>query len=276
MFDKANESTYWNLKYRVSLLSDEVTGRTVMSKVMADYLADTVEDKVKQRIKNYGVDSISDDFINEILNYIAPYAKKYYELNQDNKGLYLSKHNKSYLVFGKNSDLTTAIHEKAHEFEKYLDKEDIKTLENWSGYKKGTVAFSEAFAKGAEKVVYEGIFADDSTPAGKIFNKFAKWFKNVIENAITYFGDINELNDEVKNVYAKMFLENVIEDNLNTTKTIKSNLIDTIGFTKERKTEIIDNFASKYNLSKEKAIEYINEALVRDRELTINKLKECY
>ena len=179
-------------------------------------------------------------------------------------------------MFGKNSDLTTAIHEKAHEFEKYLDKEDIKTLEDWSGYKKGTVAFSEAFAKGAEKVVYEGIFADDSTPVGKIFNKFANWFKNVIENAITYFGDINELNDEVKNVYAKMFLENVVENNLNTTETIKSNVIDIADFTEERKAEIIDNFASKYNLSREKAIEYINEALVRDRDLTINKLKECY
>ena len=52
--------------------------------------------------------------------------------------------------------------------------------------------------------------------------------------------------------------------------------LDIADFTEERKTEIIDNFASKYNLSRDKAIEYINEALVRNRDLTINKLKECY
>ena len=92
--------------------------------------------------------------------------------------------------------------------------------------------------------------------------------------------EITELRDKLK--YKEIVTKPVIQE-VSSLKEAISGLteeqksgLDTIGFTEERKTEIIDNFASKYNLSKEKAIEYINEALVRDRELTINKLKECY
>jgi len=47
-------------------------------------------------------------------------------------------------------------------------------------------------------------------------------------------------------------------------------------FTNQRKQEIITNFTAKHKMSKEEAINYINEALVKDKENTINKLKECY
>lgn len=79
--------------------------------------------------------------------------------------------------------------------------------------------------------------------------------------------EITELRDKLK--YKEIVAKPVIQEVSSLKEAIS-------GLTEERKTEIIDNFASKYNLSKEKAIEYINEALVRDRELTINKLKECY
>ena len=44
----------------------------------------------------------------------------------------------------------------------------------------------------------------------------------------------------------------------------------------ERKQEIITNFAAKHKMTEEQAKEYINEALQKDRENTIAKLKECY
>jgi hypothetical protein len=44
----------------------------------------------------------------------------------------------------------------------------------------------------------------------------------------------------------------------------------------ERKQEIITNFAAKHKMTEEQAKEYINQALQKDRENTIAKLKECY
>jgi len=47
-------------------------------------------------------------------------------------------------------------------------------------------------------------------------------------------------------------------------------------FTPERRKEILSNFASKYDITEQQALNYINEALLRDRENVINKLKECF
>jgi hypothetical protein len=47
-------------------------------------------------------------------------------------------------------------------------------------------------------------------------------------------------------------------------------------FTEQEKESKLINFAEKYNMSKEQALEYINEALVKDRESVINKLKDCF
>jgi hypothetical protein len=47
-------------------------------------------------------------------------------------------------------------------------------------------------------------------------------------------------------------------------------------FTPERKQEIITNFATKHKMTEEQAKNYINEALQKDAQTTINKLKECY
>ena len=87
---------------------------------------------------------------------------------------------------------------------------------------------------------------------------------------------VTELKDILNNIKPVVQEVSSLKEAISGLTEEQKSGLDTADFTKERKTEIIDNFASKYNLSKEKAIEYINEALVRDRELTINKLKECY
>ena len=127
------------------------------------------------------------------------------EIIEDNykKGTFIDVSNNKFLVFNKNSDLTTAIHEKAHEYEKVLTINEILTLESWSGYKKGTKEFSEAFAVGAEKYIYDGAVSEDPK-LNEIFRQFKIWFKGLIRNAVNYFKDINELNDEVKAIYQEM------------------------------------------------------------------------
>lgn len=48
-------------------------------------------------------------------------------------------------------------------------------------------------------------------------------------------------------------------------------------FTMEQKESILDNFASKYKMDRQKALNYINESLLtKDRENVIQKLKDCY
>ena len=47
-------------------------------------------------------------------------------------------------------------------------------------------------------------------------------------------------------------------------------------FSSERKSQILNNFALKHKMTEEQAKDYINQALQKDRENTINKLKECY
>jgi hypothetical protein len=59
-------------------------------------------------------------------------------------------------------------------------------------------------------------------------------------------------------------------------KTPVANFDQLADFTSERKQEIIGNFAAKHKMTEEQAKEYINQALQKDRENTIAKLKECY
>jgi predicted NAD-dependent protein-ADP-ribosyltransferase YbiA (DUF1768 family) len=47
-------------------------------------------------------------------------------------------------------------------------------------------------------------------------------------------------------------------------------------FTPERKAEIISNFAAKHEFTADEARAYINQALAKNRQDVINKLKECY
>ena len=47
-------------------------------------------------------------------------------------------------------------------------------------------------------------------------------------------------------------------------------------FSSERQKEILSNFASKHNMTEEKALEYIRQAVVQKGQTVIDKLNECY
>src|SRR5690606_29136300 len=129
------------------------------------------------------------------------------QLRQDDRAAILKTKESTLVLLDKdNADVTSPIHEIAHEYEDVLTDEEVDTLEQWSGHKKGTTDFSESFARGAELYIYEG-----PTHNGKvdsIFERFAQWFKDVIENAITYFDGVNKLTPEVRDIYSKMLIDN--------------------------------------------------------------------
>ena len=123
-----------------------------------------------------------------------------------NRAVILKKDESTLILLNKHkADVTSPIHEIAHKYEDVLTEDEVKTLEKWSGFKKGSSGFREAFAKGAEKFIYEGVTFNGKID--EIFKKFKEWFRNVIDEAINYFGDINELNEEVRDIYRKMLID---------------------------------------------------------------------
>lgn len=98
-------------------------------------------------------------------------------------------------------NITTPLHELAHIYEEFLTEEEITILEDWSAHKKGTRDFSEAFAKGFEKFLFNN---ESTQETQSIFTKISNWFKEVIDNVAEYFGSINNLTPEVISIYNEM------------------------------------------------------------------------
>lgn len=141
------------------------------------------------------IDTAGFDLSHALKNNVLVIGNTVHILNKP-EGTDLNKHK---------ADVTSPIHEIAHKYEDVLTEDEVKTLEKWSGFKKGSSGFREAFAKGAEKFIYEGVTFNGKID--EIFKKFKEWFRNVIDEAINYFGDINELNEEVRDIYRKMLID---------------------------------------------------------------------
>src|SRR5690625_360974 len=190
----------------------------------------------------------------EIIEYKT--NQNYLELNQDNRGVIIKTPTKTLTLLDKNNaDVTTPIHELAHEHERGLASEEIKVIEEGYGHQDGTTEFSESFAKGAELYIFEG-----TTFEGKvdnIFQKLYEWFKNVIKDAIEYFGDINQLNEAIRDVYDKMFMDGNIETESqqinNTVSEIINQLNKTFPDTKvhQLNSEQLDSKLKEFGVSEE-------------------------
>ena len=178
----------------------EIGDNTVFEKFAILLLDDKLDNKISESVKFKG------DVVYKKLQEDGNYKKV---LNQDNRGTIVKTKDKSLTIFSKESDITTIIHEKAHEYEDVLTQKEVDTLEQWSGYKKGTVEFSEAFAKGAEKAIHGNLVGN--TEVNSIFQKLAEWFQDLIKDAFDYFEDLNEMNPDVINIYRKMMLRQGFE-----------------------------------------------------------------
>lgn len=101
-------------------------------------------------------------------------------------------------------NVSTPMHELAHVYERYLTDSELSTIEEWSGEKRGTTAFSEAFAEGFESYLQEGK-APESAPKKeravlqKIFDNFRGWL-NEIYNGIQR----RDLNKPMREIYDAM------------------------------------------------------------------------
>jgi len=98
-------------------------------------------------------------------------------------------------------NVSTPMHELAHVYEKYLTDAEKVTIEGWSGAKIGSVEFSEAFARGFERFLYDGVAP--SLKMKSIFESFAAWMKDIY-GAITASGPLPNLNDKMVSIYSVM------------------------------------------------------------------------
>lgn len=130
-------------------------------------------------------------------------------LYQGDRGAIIKSATKSLILLSKtNADVTTIFHELGHEWERVLKDYEVKTIEKWSGKKSGTVAYSEAFAKGFEKYIYEGT-SGDTKPDG-VFKKLTMLFKKAISNAVEYFKGVNELSPLMKDIYSRILTNEIL------------------------------------------------------------------
>lgn len=96
-----------------------------------------------------------------------------------------------------NPNVSTPLHEITHVYEKYLTDAEKTEVENWSGQKPGTREFSEAFARGFERYLYDGV--SPNSKMQKIFDKFREWMHNIYKGVIG-----QPLNRSMQKIYANM------------------------------------------------------------------------
>ena len=89
-----------------------------------------------------------------------------------------------------------------------------------------------------------------------------------------------EIDDQLLYDYFGVNIEKELSlptESINNIKSITEDTFDTLeGFTPERKEEILQNFAAKHKMTNDQAKEYINNALIENKEEVINKLNDCY
>lgn len=153
-----------------------------------------------------------------------------------------------------------------------MKKRGDYTLNNLYGYQKVRYASGEpliiADRKNNEQYVYKLInLLGDGNRAAEYYpdNRMS-----VIDNASAKID--HEMTDaEVVEIYGGELTVPVINK-----KSIPTTYNKLNEFTDQEKESKLINFADKYNMSQEEALKYINEALVKDRESVINKLKDCF
>jgi hypothetical protein len=153
-----------------------------------------------------------------------------------------------------------------------MKKRGDYTLNNFYGYQKVRYASGEPFIiadrKNNEQYVYKLInLLGDGNRAAEYYpdNRMS-----VIDNASAKI-DHEMTDEEIVGMFEGKITTPVIE-----TQATPTNYNDLNEFTAEEKESKLINFAEKYKMSQEEALNYINEALVKDRESVINKLKDCF
>ena len=168
-------------------------------------------------------------------------------LRQDNRAAIVKTPNKSIILLSKNADVTSPLHEMAHEFESVLSDSEKKTILKWAGTRTWNTDTSEAFAKGFEKYLYEGKSPSQELKA--IFEKFANWLKDLLRQAD--FDGIPDLNEDMRNIYAAMLInESSKQGSAVEPRTAADNMADIeLSQDDSQREEILQKMAdAKYNV----------------------------
>jgi hypothetical protein len=144
----------------------------------------------------------------------------------------------------------------------YINKALFKKV--YDNYNK---PFEHTAYDGKKYFVYKAINAwGDSFRANEFW---ATDHKSVLENGFMQVEDVDN------NVIISKFLQD--SKGYNKPAPVQPTSFDTLTeFSDERRKGILSNFATKHKMTEEQAKTYINDALQKDRENTIAKLKECY
>lgn len=172
---------------------------------------------------------------------------EYTVLNQGNRAAIVKTPNKSIILLSKNADVTSPLHEMAHEFESVLSDSEKKTILKWAGTRTWNTDTSEAFAKGFEKYLYEGKSPSQELKA--IFEKFANWLKDLLRQAD--FDGIPDLNEDMRNIYAAMLInESSKQGSVVEPRTATDNMADIeLSQDDSQREEILQKMAdAKYNV----------------------------
>ena len=102
-----------------------------------------------------------------------------------------------------NPNVSSPVHEMAHMYEEYLTPKEVKAIEKFAGAKRGTVEFSETFARGFERFLADG---KAPTPELKsIFSQFKEWMKSIYK-AIVGSPIEKDLTPEVREIFENMVM----------------------------------------------------------------------
>jgi hypothetical protein len=102
-----------------------------------------------------------------------------------------------------NPNVSSVVHEMSHMYEEYLTPQEVKVIEKFSGAKRGTVDFSETFARGFERFLADG---KAPTPELKsIFSQFKEWMKNIYKSIVGSPIE-KDLTPEVREIFENMIM----------------------------------------------------------------------
>lgn len=113
----------------------------------------------------------------------------------------ISNENQFILHAIESPDLGSLVHEFMHVAEQDLDDADIETIEQWSGFTRGTTEFRERVADGFVKFMSES--QPELNSLNSVFAKIAKMLKDLYRNIVASPLDI-QLTDDVRIIYARL------------------------------------------------------------------------
>lgn len=175
-----------------------------------------------------------------------------------------------------NPNVSSPIHELAHfwhgitegkDKNTLLTDEEIKQVLEWAKTSEWTTETSEAFAKGFETYLAEG--KAPSPELENVFQKFAKWLAEIYKDIKQALGI--ELNDNMRQIYARMLNSQFISDSVSATIDEANNIQKTVVSSKVEKrmlSSVIEGLSNGFLKIKTNILNTASDLLDKISEIT--------